>query len=842
MKQFFQRDFWLEKGVAVRDYAQAKATEFAAWYRVQNKPRLFLKIAGILTLTSILFVIAFVSAIYFGAFGKLPTTTELSKIQNNSAAEIYTSDNILMGKYFVENRINAEFSEISPFIINALVATEDARFFEHRGIDVRAAFRVLFRSILMNDESSGGGSTLSQQLAKNLFGRDDFSILTLPVNKIKEMMIARRLEDVYTKEQLLNLYLNTVPFSENVFGVKVAAQRFFNTSPKDVTIEQAAVLVGMLKATSTYNPVRRPKRSLERRNVVLGQMVKYEYLDSLTFDSLKVLPIELDYRRESNNTGIATYFREHLRLELAEILPDFKKENGTPYNLYTDGLKIYSTIDSRMQLHAEDAVRERMKSLQQQFFKHWKTGVPWGSDDILQTVIERSSRYRQLKQQGKSDKQIKAIFETPRKMEIFDWEKGSVEKEMSPLDSVKYDMMLLHTGFLAMHPQTGAVKAWVGGIEHKYYQYDHVKSQRQVGSTFKPLVYAQALEQGMQPCEYIHNRLVTYTEFEDWKPRNANGRYEGVYSMEGGLTHSVNAVTVDVMVRTGAENVATLAKNMGVTGHVPAVPAISLGTVNVSLYDMLQVYGTFANRGVRPEMHYLSHITNAEGDTLFIYTPPSPEELERVISEPTADIMVEMMESVVDSGTARRLRYEFGLTNDIAGKTGTTQNHSDGWFIGYTPNMVFGAWVGAESPAVRFRTLELGGGSRTALPICGSFLQKVYRDPDFKNLQRANFIPLPDSLYWKIDCPMHLNEMPYADEWGEEYTDEEVEGFFDDLIGVFRKKSLQEKRIEEKRRQRTLAESQRSREVREQNEKLEEKRARKKKRKKFWDRVLKRDN
>ncbi|MFK7936873.1 MAG: transglycosylase domain-containing protein [Saprospiraceae bacterium] len=841
MQPFFQREFWVAKGEALRNYSYQKAVQLRDWYRVQNKPRLFLKIFGILSLTGILLVVSFIAAIYFGGFGKLPTEEELAVVETNSAAEIYTVDSLLIGKYFVENRINAEFSEISPDIINALVATEDARFFEHKGVDVRATLRVLFRSIILGDESGGGGSTLSQQLAKNLFGRKRHGILTLPVNKFKEIFTARRLESVYSKEQLLNLYLNTVPFSENVFGVKVAAQRFFNTSPKDVTVEQAAVLVGMLKATTTYNPVRRPERALERRNVVMAQMVKYNYLDSLAFDSLKVLPIELDYRRESNNTGIATYFREHLRLELSEVLTDFKKPNGESYNLYTDGLKIYSTIDSRLQLHAEDAVSERMKSLQKKFFQHWKTGVPWGNDDILQSAIQRSSRYRKLKERGKSEEQIQKTFAQPIQMTIFDWEKGSVEKEMTPLDSVKYDLMLLHAGFLAMNPQTGAVKAWVGGIDHKFYQYDHVKSQRQVGSTFKPLVYAQALEQGMQPCEYIHNRLVTYTEFEDWKPRNANGRYEGVYSMEGGLARSVNAVTVDVMVRTGAENVAALAENMGVTGEVPAVPAISLGTVNTSLYDMVQVYGTFANRGVRPEMHYLSHITNAEGDTLFIYTPPQSEELERVLSEPTADIMIEMMETVVDSGTARRLRYEYGLNNDIAGKTGTTQNHSDGWFIGYTPNLVFGAWVGAESPAVRFRTLELGGGSATALPICGTFLQKTYRDPDFKNLKRATFPPLPDSLTWKIDCPLYLPEMPYAAEWGEEYSDEEVEGFFDDLIGVFRKKSEQEKKLERQRKERQLAESKQSREVRERNKKLEQKRNRQKKRKKFWDRVLKRE-
>ncbi|MCB0588234.1 MAG: transglycosylase domain-containing protein, partial [Phaeodactylibacter sp.] len=637
--------------------------------------------------------------VYTGMLGPLPGYPELRDIQNYNASEVYSEDGVLLGKYFIENRINADLEEISPNIINALVATEDARFFEHSGIDLRAGVRVLVKSILLSDESSGGGSTLSQQLAKNLYPRRDYLVMSLLVNKIREMFIARRLEKVYSKEELLRLYLNTVSFSENIFGIKVAAQRFFDKAPIDLNVEEAAVLVGMLKATTYYSPVRHPERATQRRNVVLGQMERYGHLTKTEYDSLKALPLNVKYYKEGNNQGLATYFREYLRQEVEEVLEDYSKPDGTPYNLYTDGLRIYTTLDARLQRYAEEAVQEHMAWLQEAFDKEWKKGYPWRRNSVLEKAVEQSERYQQLKEKGVPQEKIEEIFATPVPMTVFSWNGGEEEREMSPLDSIKYYLTILNTGFLAMDPSTGLVKAWVGGIDHKYFKYDHViQARRQVGSTFKPIVYATALQSGMLPCEYTYNRQVTYAQYDNWSPRNADGEYGGVYSMEGALAKSINSVTVEILMRTGIDSVRQLAEAMGVNGYIPQTPSIALGTAEASLADMVRVFGTFANRGVRPEMHYLDRIETAEGDTLAVFERPDPRRFPAVLTEAHADMMIHMLESVVDSGTARSLRYQYGLYNDLAGKTGTTQNQSDGWFIGFNPRLVAGVWVGAEMP------------------------------------------------------------------------------------------------------------------------------------------------
>ena len=804
-----------------------------AWWAKQSKTGLFLKSLAFCVVGGILSLAIFCLAVQQGAFGKLPTYAELKDIQHNTASEVYSADGVLLGKYYIENRINADFGEISPHIINALIATEDARFFEHGGVDIRAALRVIFKSILLQDESSGGGSTLSQQLAKNLYPRQAHSFLTMPVNKVKEMLLARRLEKLYTKEELLNLYLNTVTFSENIFGVKVAANRFFRTSPQKVKVEEAAVLVGMLKATYSYNPLKNYERSLQRRNVVLSQMEKYDYLSKAELDSLQQLPIDLKYYQEGNNLGLATYFREYLRLDLEEKLKAYQKPNGETYNLYTDGLKIYTTIHSKMQQYAESAVAERMARLQQDFDKHWKSKKPWRDDRILQAHVEQSKRYQHLKKKGLSEEEIKTIFDIPVKMTIFAWldkdkkkVAGEIEKEMSPLDSVKYYLSLLNAGFMVMEPHNGHIKAWVGGIHHKYFKYDHVKSKRQVGSTFKPIVYAKALESNIYPCDYTENNLVTYTEHEDWKPENADGQYGGLYSMAGGLSQSVNCVTVDLMMRTGVDSVRALASRMGIKSEIPAVPSIALGTAAVSLMDMLNVYGTFANRGLRPEPYYITKIETATGKVVAEFESPQYKTLPRVLSQEHGDMMIELLQTVVDSGTARRLRYDYGLYNEIAGKTGTTQNQSDGWFIGFTPNLVAGAWVGAELPIVHFRSLRQGQGANTALPIWAIFMQKMYRDKAFKPWKRYQFQSPMDSLIAMMDCPLYLEEWETIEE------DPEDEEFFDAMISVFKK----DNRNNPRRSNGGL--SPHSQNIRKRNEALKRKRERKAKRKKFWDKVL----
>lgn len=756
------------------------------WYKEFSAKRSRLAMVAIFSGAAIaLSVVGFLflfCLIYIGAFGPLPTYPDLRNIRSNNASEVYSEDGVLLGKYYIENRITADFEEISPYLIHALIATEDARFFEHRGIDTRSAVRVIVKSILLQDDSAGGGSTLSQQLAKNLYGREDYWMLSMPINKIREMIIARRLERTYEKEELLNLYLNTVPFSENVYGVKVAAQRFFNTSPKDLKIEEAAVLVGMLKATSYYNPKRYPERAFERRNTVLSQMKKYNYLEASVYDSLSKLPINLNYYQESNNLGLATYFREHLRQQLEQELKNYPKPDGSTYNLYTDGLKIYTTINASMQQYAEEAVARHMARLQKDFDKHLKGKTPWESNDFLIQAKQQSPRYKSLKNQGKSDAEIDTIFNRPRKMMVFTWNGGEEEKEFSPMDSIKYYAALLHAGFLAAEPQTGKIRAWVGGINHKYFKYDHVKSTRQVGSTFKPIVYTKAIQQGVSPCDYYENTLVSYPQYNNWQPQNSDGKYGGFYSMAGGLINSVNTIAVDVILQTGVEPVRDLARQMGITTPIPTVPSIALGTVEASLYDMVKVYSTFATRGVRPELSVLTRIENSAGEVIAEFETPAAENFQRVLSQENADAVIKMLEMVVTSGTARRLQYEFGLYGDVAGKTGTTQNQSDGWFVGFTPNLVAGVWVGAESPMVHFRSLNAGQGSTTALPIFGHFLQQVYQDKKFNAIRTARFPQPSEAIMISLECPPFLSDsLLQAFEGVEEESERENKG----LSGLF---------------------------------------------------------
>lgn len=761
-----------------------------AWLRESANRKKLLKWGFLAGLAGFALIFILAALTYFGAFGRLPNYAELKAIQNNTASEVYSEDGLILGKYYIQNRVNASIDEISPNVINALVATEDARFFDHQGIDFRAWLRVLLRTVLLQDESGGGGSTLSQQLAKNLFPRRAYMAFTTLINKMQETFTARRLEKLYSKEELLNLYLNTVPFGGDIYGIKVASQRFFGTSPEKLKPEQAALLVGMLKANTYYNPVRNPENALARRNVVLGQMVKYEYLTATACDSLKKLPIEIEYYKEGNNEGIATYFREHLRLELQDVLKDFKKPDGSSYNIYTDGLKIYTTVNSRMQRYAEEAVQEHMATLQEKLYDNWKKRTaPWERENVLSSAMKRSTRYQQLKAKGLSDQAIIDNFNTPVHMTIFSWEKGEEEKEMTPMDSLKYYLSLLNTGFIATEPETGLVLAWVGGIDHKYFQYDHVKSRRQVGSTFKPIVYAAALESGMLPCEYTSNELITYSEYNDWQPRNTNGEYGGVYSMEGALSQSVNSVSVDIIMRTGVDPVKNLAKLMGITGTIPAEPSIVLGTPDASLYEMAQVYGTFANRGRKPSLHYLDRIETADGQVIVKFRRPDSNQFPQVLSVDRADMMIKMMQSVVDSGTARRLRYRYGLRNDIAGKTGTTQNNSDGWFMGFTPKIVAGAWVGAETPQVHFRSTSLGQGGYSALPIWGSFMQKVHRDKQLRAWHYGKFTPPADSILALMDCPHFLPEMPM---FVNDYGVPDTSSFFQRLFNNFRRKQYED--------------------------------------------------
>ena len=823
-----------------------KIAEFAQRLRDQRreKPLLgwTLQIGVALFLLGLGFVLSLFLLVRFGAFGPLPTEAQLRDIHNNNASEVYSADGQLLGKYFRQNRTAIDYEQISPFILDALVATEDERFFEHKGIDLRSWVRVLLRTVLLMDASGGGGSTLSQQLVKNLYPRDRGGLLRIPVSKLREMIVARRLERVYTKNELLSLYLNTVPFGGHVYGVEVAAQTFFNTTAREVKIEEAAVLVGMLKANTTYNPVRHPEASQGRRNVVLAQMHRQDLITKPELDSLRALDLIVDYHRDSNNEGIATYFREHLRQKLPALIEQYQKPDGSPYNLYTAGLKIYTTIDSRMQRHAEAAVWEHLQKLQKDFDQHWKNRKPWGSDEVIRERMKKSERYRRLVEAGKSPVEIDSIFNAPIVMTTFSYE-GDRVIEMTPLDSIRYYFCLLNAGFLAMEPSTGAVQAWVGGIDHEYFQYDHVKSRRQVGSTFKPIVYANALRKGIEPCAYIENRLVSYSEYEDWRPENADGKYGGVYSMEGGLRQSVNTVAVDLVMRGGVDSVRQLAQALGISSDIPAVPAIALGAAEVALYDMVQVYGTFANRGVTLAPRCLLRSEYSAGELSAEVEPAHAPR--RVLAADDVDVMTQLMGAVVDSGSARRLRYAYGLRQDIAGKTGTTQSHADGWFLGYTPKLVAGAWVGGASPRVRFRSLALGQGANTALPIWAGFMRRINRDPAFKGYARATFPPPSLAVQEKLACAPYLEAMPLpVDSLGGLFA--APDNFLrklDDLLGSFKKDK--ERPADEARpssatrRERDEARRQESERIRKKNERTKRKRERKKKRKEKWDQLFK---
>jgi len=687
----------------------------------------------------------FVLLVLGGAFGRIPDREELESIQNPIATEVYSADDVLMGTYYIENRQYLEGSEIPETFRNALIATEDVRFYSHRGIDVRSLFRVFFKTLIMGEKSSGGGSTLTQQLAKNLYPRDDFGVFSMPANKVKEMATARRMEKVYTKDKILEMYFSTVPFGENTFGIKSAARQYFNEDPLDLGPEETATLVGMLKATWIYHPVRNPEQSLERRNVVLGQMAKYGFLEAGQADSLKKIGLVTDYHPLPHNAGIAPYFREFIRAELDEWCSVHTKNGTDPYNLYTDGLKVYTTIDSRLQHYAEEAMRNHMTHLQEIFEKQWEGDELWKGLTEEQLLINYSGEHRS----GMDSEQ-------PRDMEVFTWE-GKQSKEYSTLDSIKHYLRFLQTGFLAMDVSTAEIKAWVGGINHEYYKFDHVLARRQTGSVFKPLVYLEALEQDISPCEYFPNDSVVYPEYEDWTPRNADRSYGGFYSMKGALIHSVNTVSVKLLMQVGIDSVRELCQKAGIRSPLPAVPSLALGSGDVSLYEMLGVYQAIANRGVSKEPQYLRRIEDRKGKVLAEFSPAT--EGRKVFTPENADVMIEMLRGVVNKGTASGLRSRYGLTADIAGKTGTTQNYTDGWFIGFTPGLVAGAWVGGDLQNVRFRSIEYGQGAYAAMPIWAGFMKSVFRDDQWSTLQQDSF-KVSEEILEQLSCEEFREKKP----------------------------------------------------------------------------------
>lgn len=714
----------------------------------------------------ILGLISFVLFIYSisinlnGWYGELPSLKSLENPESDLSSVLYFADSKEMGKYYRYNRSQVNFDQLSPNIVNALIATEDIRFIDHSGIDLYGLGRVFFKSILMFDKSSGGGSTISQQLAKILFRtRSDLSngslnevpVLGLVIAKMKEWIVAVKLEQSYTKKEIISMYLNTFEFGSNAFGVKTASKTFFNTTPDQLTIQQAAVLVGLCKNPNLYSPVYQPKNAFNRKNTVLAQMNKYGYLSDLAFDTLKTKPIELDYDVENQNDGLATYFRGQILWDLLA----WCKENG--FDLYEDGLKIYTTIDSRMQKYAEEAVEQHMKYQQELFKKHWDGKNPWRDESgreiegFVEKIAKRTGIYKSLKKEyGEDETAILKGLKEPKEMTVFSWD-GDLDTVMSTWDSIKYYKNFLHAGFMAMDPHNGHIKAWVGGINYRYFKYDHVQQgRRQPGSTFKPLVYAAAIDNGYSPCYQIQDVPMSY-EIPGgvWTPTNANGRYTGeIWTIREAMAQSLNSGTAYIMNKIGPQTVVEYARRLGVESPLQAVPSLALGTSDVSIYELIGAYSTFVNEGFYTKPFYIDRIEDKNGRVLKQFVPKTGE----AISSETAYVMLHMLKGTTELsiGTAIGLDRELRVDNEIGAKTGTTQNYSDGWFVGVTKDLVAGAWVGGEERSIHFKNIALGQGARMAMPIWEIFMKKVYADKEL-GITKGPF-KRPANLSIQIDC------------------------------------------------------------------------------------------
>lgn len=762
-----------------------------------NIRKKFLKYFWLLVVTSIVSIAILFILIATNCLGDLPSFDELENPENNFATEIISEDGEVLGNIYFENRSYVDFTEISPNVINALLAAEDIRFREHSGIDARGTLRVLVKTILQGDRSAGGGSTITQQLAKNLFGRDTTTYnnkitrtANLAVSKLKEWVTAVRLEKNYTKDEIMAMYLNTVPFGNNAFGIKSAAKTYFNTSTDNIKIEEAAILVGLVNAPSRYNPRNNPNTAFVKRNQILSQMEKYDFITEEECDSISKIPIILNFKSQDHNYGTATYFREYLRMTMGASRPErnqyayefqyleaqnrwdnepiygwinkHKKPDGEKYSLYKDGLKIRTTINSKMQQYAEEAVAEHLsKSIQPEFESDLKTrssrkNNPFSEDlskeeidAIINTAMKRTEQYRVMQNSGSSISEIKKWFNKPRKATIFSW-KGPIDTIISRTDSILYYKKLLRAGFMAMEPGTGYVKAYVGGIDYRFFKYDAVTQQkRQVGSTIKPFIYTLAMQEGFSPCKKVTN--ITYT-FEDgdkpWSPGNSDDdRYGEDVTLKWGLANSNNNISAWLVKQFTPQAVVKMIHRMGIKSEVAAVPSIVLGVSDFTVDEMVGAYGTFANKGIHTEPIFVTSIEDKNGNTLDTFEAKPIE----AIDEETAYLMIKMLEGVVKEGTAGRLRWIYNLNNEMCGKTGTTQNHADGWFMGIVPKLVGGVWVGADDRSVHFSKIKQGQGAYLAMPIWALFLKKVYADSDL-NVKTEDTFTAPLNFNYNLDC------------------------------------------------------------------------------------------
>lgn len=741
----------------------------------RNDYRSYVKALWVLVFLGVLSVVLLVSLTAAEVFGPLPSFAEIENPKSNLASEVITSDNKLLGKFYQENRTHVEYEELSPHLINALVATEDERYYQHSGIDFEALARAIAK--LGKD---GGGSTISQQLAKQLFHKPATSTAERILQKFKEWVIATRLERQYTKEEIITMYFNVYDFLYQAVGVNSAAKIYFNTTPDSLNLEQSAMLVGMLKNPILYNPRRYPENAINRRNTVFKQMIRNDMLTEEAYDTLKERPVVLKFTREDHLEGLAPYFREYLRGFMRDWVKKHEEKTGEKYNIYTDGLKIYTTIDSRMQAYAEEAVSEHFSNLQEVFFKMEKNRktAPFHNvtstevDRIMEQAKKRSGRYRSMRAAGISKDSIDAAFNTPVPMTVFSWN-GDIDTVMTPMDSIRYYKHFYNTGMLSVEPQTGFVKAYVGGIDYKHFKYDHAtQGKRQVGSTFKPFVYATAIKQKhYSPCFQVPNVRTCiekgqYGLLKDWCPKNSNDEYGGEYTLKYALANSVNTVTTFLMKEVGPEPVIRLCREMGIKSSIPAAPSIALGTVDLTVEEMVGSYTTLANKGVYVEPLMVTRIEDKNGVVLEEFTPETNE----VMSEEDAYVILDLMKGVTQGGTGTRLRlsqgryqndvvtgFPYDFDNPIAGKTGTTQNQSDGWFMGVVPNLITGVWGGCEDRSAHFGSIYYGQGATVALPVWALYMKKLYADKKLE-ISKEDFEKPEDDLNVELNCDQYTGD------------------------------------------------------------------------------------
>ncbi|HET8838091.1 MAG TPA: transglycosylase domain-containing protein [Flavobacteriaceae bacterium] len=740
--------------------------------------------------TFFILALLFFWSIYLGAFGEIPSKKRLVDLKQSQATEVIGVNGELIGKYYFLDRQSIPFGDMPQHLIDALIATEDMRFYEHEGIDKKSLLRVFFKSILLSDESAGGGSTITLQLAKNLFGRNDYGFGSIVINKLRESIIARRIEDIYSKEEILHLYLNTVPFSGNTYGIESASRKFYNIPARELSLSQAATLIGTLKANHSYDPKLFPEASKSRRNTVLKQMMKYGYISKEKGKLAMQKPLVLDYQYFEHNKGLAPYFREAVKQQVVFFLDQVNKNRKTDYNIYTDGLKVYTTLDAKMQTLAEESMRQHLENLQQQFENAYGKKAPWLTEKkILEDAIKNSPIYLKMQKQGLSNQQIMDSLKRPKEMELFYW-KGDSTVTASSIDSLRHYLKLLNVGMIAVDPSSGAVRAYIGGIDHRSFKYDHVnQSERQVGSAFKPIVYTAALEAGIEPCSYFPIKPVTYTDFNNWTPTNSSSRYdqELSYSMKFALSHSINTIAVKVLRKTGIENVIEQARKMGIDSKIEKVPSIALGTVSMSVQELAKAYTTFVNNSHISKPFYILKIENKAGEVLFEHKVE--ESHEKAFSEETRQTMVEMMKATVNHGTAVRLRSEYNLNNDLAGKTGTTQNNKDAWFVSVMPKLVTVTWVGNDDHRIGFSSTAIGQGANAALPIFANLLQKMNADPYFDEITQAHFKKPSEEVLAALDCEVSKRPGFFKrifggdDDKKKKFKKKEKKGFFGRLFG-----------------------------------------------------------